>query len=252
MTYRDAESPRIRWADVLRAEVTKIITYPTTVLAVVVVFSLNTAFGVLIATDAVRIAAGDRIVRLGDLGGVLLTPAYAFVLIAVFAAGTEYQGGQLRVTLAAVPGRARLLAGKLSALLIVVVPAAVVCVLPGRLIAASGGQPPSSPGSLVAALSGWVMVYTALSIIAFGLGVLMKSVVAPVALLTLVPLLAWTGVFQLPEVVRMLPHDASLSLLGTPTSPATTLTPGVAGAVLVLWCLAAALAACIALARRDS
>lgn len=242
----------IRPRDVLTAEITKITTYPSTILAAAATMALNTTLGALIATDAIRIASGGRLVHLAQLGSILLAPVYVFALIAVFAAGTEYQGGQLRVTLAAVPDRSRLMTAKMLALLLVTLPTAIVCVLPGRLLAALGSSTPPSPQAVALDAARWIAAYLAFSIIAFGLTLLLRNVIAPVALLTLIPLLAWTGVFQLPELIRLLPHDAGLSLLGSPASTATELPPAVAGTALLGWCLLTTLSAGAVLAYRDS
>lgn len=252
MTLVRTPPPVARLRDVLAAEIDKIATYPSTILAGVGTLVINTTLGALIATDAVRISVGGRLVHLAQLGGVLLAPVYVFALIAVFAAGTEYQGGQLRVTLTAMPNRVRLLTGKLLALLLVTLPAAILCVLPGRLFAALGTSQALSLQALAVDAARWVGIYLAFSIIAYGLALLLRNVIAPVAFLTLVPAIAWTGVFQLPELIRLLPHDASLSLLDMPASPATELPPSVAGLALLGWCFALTTSASLALARRDS
>jgi ABC-2 type transport system permease protein len=252
MTSALQTAPSIRFRDVHRAEVTKIMTHPATWIAFGTAGILNTGLGILDSTEVIRIAAGDRIVRLSDLGSVLLAPVYAFVITAVFAAGSEYQNGQLRVTLAAAPARGRLLVAKLAALLTVIVPAALIATAPGRLISALTLDQVPDAGSIISDVLSWCVVYTVLSIVAFGLGILLRGVAAPLALMTLIPLLAWTGVFQLPEIIRLLPHDASLSLLGLPASAATELSPHLAGLTLLAWTVIATVAAATVFTRRDS
>ncbi|WP_017623015.1 hypothetical protein [Nocardiopsis chromatogenes] len=239
----------LRRRDLFAAEVTKIVTHPVTWLAIAATLVLNTGLDAAAATDAVRIGAGDGAVALSELGGVLMAPVYVFVLVAVFAAGSEYHNGQLRVTFTAVPDRLRLYAAKLAALLAVTVPAAVAVVTPGRLALLLGEA--STPDIAVELLR-WYAVYVVLPVIGFGLAIVTRNVVAPPTLLVLAPVLVATGVFQVPEVIRLLPHEASLSLVGTPAYSVTELHPGAAAAVLAGWGVLAAAAGGYCLFRRDA
>lgn len=242
--------PPIRQRDIVASEITKILTHPATWIAVVVTFTLNTVLGVLDATDLVRIGVGARTVRLSDLGALMFAPVYAFLIFPVYAAGSEYHGGQLRVTLTATPNRMTLTAGKLLAILAVTVPAAIVVIAPARLVMA--GAHGTGLGDIALDLTRWIACYTMMSLIAFGFAGLLRNTIAPLATLALIPLLVATGVFQWPEVIRLLPHEASLSLLGTPGYPITELPPGIAALVLATWALLLSAGHGGAVIRRDT
>ncbi|APU15108.1 MULTISPECIES: hypothetical protein [Actinoalloteichus] len=250
-----ASATAVRFTDVLSAEVTKIRTLPAPWIAVVVAFAANTLLGALAATDTMRFAGPDGQISIGQFGTLLLSPAYAFIAVAVFAAGSEYRSGQLGVSLAAVPNRTRLSAAKLSATAMICVLAAVPVTGPGYLLQ---HYPDLVAGDLRAAqlltgLGTVVGVYLLLSLIGYGLAVVVKSVVTPVAALFAIPILV-SPMLQgaLPDVVRLLPHEAALSILGNPTDPSSALDVGAASLTLSGWAAVFVLLSCWCLARRDS
>jgi ABC-2 type transport system permease protein len=212
-----ASARAIRLADVVGAEVTKIRTLPATWIAFAIAVVANTLLGIVAATDVIHIAGQAGPVDITHFGMVMLAPAYAFIAIAVFAAGSEYRGGQLRLSLAAVPDRNRFLVAKLIAIAGVTVPAAAVALLPGFVIqhadAVSTGDLGMGPAT-----------------VDFG------RLVAPIAVLFAMPILISTtlgGTF--PNVVRLLPHEATLGFLDIPTNLATGLGRGAGLLVLTTW-----------------
>ncbi|MGV9379522.1 ABC transporter [Nonomuraea sp. NPDC003707] len=231
----------IRLADLLRAELTKTRTLPATWVALGVASAANTVLGLLAATDSVRLAGPDGPVAIGQLGTLMVAPVYVFVAIAVFAAGSEYRAGQLRVSLAAVPGRHRLAAAKLAAVTAACLLAAGPAVLPGHLV-----QPVADPAALLT-------VYLLLSLIGYGFAVVARGVVAPLAVLFVTPVLispALRG--SMPDAVRLLPHEAALSLLGLPADPATALNRTGGLLTLIAWAGLSVGAGWAALVRRDA
>ncbi|MEU8234381.1 hypothetical protein AB0C12_32745 [Actinoplanes sp. NPDC048967] len=117
----------------LAAELAKIRTLPAVWIALTAALAANGGLGVLAASDAVRVAGPDGPVPVARLGAPLLAPVYVFVAIAVCAAGSEFRGGQVRVSLLAVPRRTRLFAAKSAVCALVSVLAAVLVVLPSRV-----------------------------------------------------------------------------------------------------------------------
>ena len=138
------------FARLLGAEAAKLATLPATWVALAVA----TAGHVLLAL------AGPV-----QAGGLLLAPAYAIAGVSVHAAGTEYRTGQIRLTLAAVPDRTRLLTAK-------AVVSLTVCLLAAL-----------PAGELVA-------TYLLIALIGFGLAVITRGVVIPLAGLCLTPVVA--------------------------------------------------------------
>ncbi|MFF4619085.1 ABC transporter [Nonomuraea jabiensis] len=231
----------IRLVDLLRAELTKTRTLPATWVALGVASAANTVLALLAASDAVRLAGRDGPVAIGELGTLMVAPVYVFAAIAVFAAGSEYRAGQLRVSLAAVPNRHRLAAAKLAAVAASCLLAAGPAVLPGHLV-----QPVADPASLLT-------VYLLLSLIGYGFAVVARGVVAPLAVLFVTPVLispALRG--SMPDAVRLLPHEAALSLLGLPADPATALNRTGGLLTLVAWTGLSVGAGWAALVRRDA
>lgn len=239
---------KIRFRDTVAAEITKILTHPATTVALALTISANTILAVLDATDTVRLGVGAHPTRLSDLPGVTFAPVYAFLVIPVWAAGSEYQDGQIRTTLTAVPHRATLATSKLAAMLAVTIPAAFLALLPGQLIADLGGR---AVVELPLDLARWVAVYALMSAIAFGFAGVARSVVAPISVLVLTPVLIATGVFQWPAGIRLLPDQAGLSLLGTPGYDVTEIPPMTAALVLLAWTLVLNVAYLTTLLRRD-
>lgn len=169
-----------------------------------------------------RLASGDGSVSVGRLGTVMLAPAYVFAAVAVLAAGSEHSGGQLRVSLLAVPARGRLVAAKLAITATASLVGAAVVILPGYLI---------QHGTDAAGLVSLVTAYLLLALVGFGLAVLARSVVAPLALLfAAAGLVAPTLRGALPAVVRHLPTTPRSVLSAWRTAPA----PWTAWAAL--WC----------------
>ncbi len=244
--------PAAAWRSACAAELTKIRTLPAVWVALGLTVVANTVLGVLAATDAVRVASADGEVAVGELGTLMLAPVYLFIAIAVFAAGSEYRGGQLRVSLAAVPNRTRWFGAKLATSATVTLVAAVPAVLPGLLVqrGAAGDLASGRTGTdLLALLTGYLL----LSMVGFGFAVLARTFVTPLAVLFILPILVSTtlgGLF--PKVIRLLPHEATLSMLGRAADPATALNRGAGLLVITGWALLFVGTAWALAVRRDS
>jgi ABC-2 type transport system permease protein len=155
--------------NLLTAELSKIVTLPATWIALVVA------------------AIGETWAR-----GVLL-PVYAVAAVAVQAAGSEYRGGQLRVTLAAAPRRGRLYAAKLAA-----------------SVGSAGAA-----GCVVFAFSAhWALMWLLgllLSGTGAGLATVTRGSLVPLAGLGVAALASMAGL--LPWARGLLPHDAMAGAL---------------------------------------
>lgn len=228
---------------VAAAELTKIRTLPATWLAAAAAMVANTVLGLLAAGDVVRVGSQDGSVAIGGLGTVMLAPAYIFATVAVLAAGSEHSAGQLRVSLLAVPARARLFATKLAVTAVASLVGAAVVILPGYLI---------QHGTAAAGLVALVTAYLLLALVGFSLAVLSRTVVTPLALLFVAAVLvAPTLRGALPEVVRYLPHDAALSLVGMADDPGALDRLG-GLSVLTAWSAVSVAVAAAVYIRRDS
>ncbi|MEV7804661.1 hypothetical protein AB0O28_17110 [Microbispora sp. NPDC088329] len=234
--------------DLVRAELTKICTLPATWIALALALSADTLVGLLAATDAVRVAGQDGQVAIARLGTVLSAPVYAFVAVPVFAAGGEYRTGQVRVSLLAVPDRNRFFLSKLLAILAVMAATALPVVLPGHLARHALGDAGETAGGLFAK----VAAYLLLGSVAYGFAVLARAVVTPLAVLVVLPILVSPLLRGFaPGVVRLLPHEATLSFLGVPEGPELALARPVGLSVVVAWAVTVVGAAWPATVRRD-
>jgi ABC-2 type transport system permease protein len=232
----------VQWRATFGAELTKIRTLPVVWLAVATATVANTVLGIVVATDAFRVGTAGGAEPVERLGTLMLAPVYAFVALPVFAAGSEYRSGQLRVTLAAVPRRGELFSAKLAAAALCTVVCSVVAVLPLYVVK-------HSPGDMLR----WLAVYVVLGLIGFGFAVVTRSAVIPLAVLFAVPVIASPALQrEWPGLVRLLPHEAGLSLLGKPTAADTALPATAAACVLGCWLVVFLTLAGIGLTRRDS
>ncbi|GAA4567005.1 hypothetical protein [Planotetraspora kaengkrachanensis] len=242
----------VRFGDILAAERIKIITLPAAWFAMAVASGAGTLLGIIAATDAVRIAGPGGPIPVARLGTLLLAPAYAFVSIAVFAAGSEYRGGQLRVSLAAAPDRNRLFAAKLTVSATLSLVASIPAVLPGYVLQHSAAVHAWERGAFVGFLA-LIAAYLLLSLIGHGFAVIAKSAITPLAVLFIAPFLISPALRSiLPQVVRFLPHEAALSLLKLPVDPATALGPRAGLLVLAAWAAASVAAAWTVFVRAES
>lgn len=241
MTAVGTVRPAIRMTDLVAAELTKIRSLPATWISLAVAVVANAALGFIAATDVIRLAGDSSPTSIAQIGTLMLAPVYAFLAIAVFAAGTEYRGGHLRLSLAAVPGRSRFLTAKLLAALAASLVAAVLVVLPSLVLRDALGE-----------LGRYLVAYLLLALIGYGLAFTVRSVVTLIAVLSAFPILISTTLGGLwPEAVRLLPHEAALSLLDMPADPATALSPGAGLLVLAAWAAGSVATAWILVTRRD-
>jgi ABC-2 type transport system permease protein len=240
----------IRFVDILSAERMKITTLPATWIALAIAFAANTLLGVIAGTDVVRVAGRDGAVPIAQLGTLMLAPVYVFIAVTVFAAGSEYRDGQLRVSLAAVPDRDRLFTAKLAASTTISLLASIPVVLPGYVLQHA---PAWENGHAAADLAALLVVYLLLSVIGYGFASVSKSVITPIAVLFVTPVLispALQG--TLPTVVKFLPHEAALSFLGLPPDPSTAIDRVAGLSVLTAWAIVFVAAARRFFVRRDS
>jgi ABC-2 type transport system permease protein len=245
----------IRFSDTLAAEWIKITTLPAPWIALTIAFSANTLLGIIATTDAVRIAGQGGPIPIARLGTPMLAPVYAFIAIAVFAAGSEYRGGQLRVSLAAVPDRNRLFAAKLTVSTALSLIASIPAVLPGYVLqhAAAVRAGELRAGDVVVGFLALPAAYLLLGLIGHGFAVIAKTVIAPLTVLLITPVLI-SPAFQstLPHMVKFLPHEAALSLLRMPAAPATALAPVTGLLILAAWAALSVATAWKVFVHRDS
>jgi ABC-2 type transport system permease protein len=252
----------------VRAEWTKSRTLPSTPWLVLGLVAVTVAVGALAAaTVHVRECAnpadcGEDFARL-SLSGLWLSQAVAAV-IGVLALGNEYGTRMITVTMAAVPGRLRVLAGKagvvLALVLIPAVPGVVAAVAVGRGIFVHNGftLPHAVTELSVRAAGGTVLYLGLIALLAVGVAALVRDTAgalsAVLILLYATPALAlivsnptWHERLQ-----KYSPLTAGMSIQATTNLDALPIAPWRGLGVLALWTAVALLAGTVSFLRRDA
>jgi ABC-2 type transport system permease protein len=198
---------------VVRAELIKLATLrivPVTVAVTVVV------------TPLLALAGGRRAVEFGQVG---------FLVLGVLTAATEYAGSQIRTSLAAVPDRLVLLAGKVLAYLAVATPVAVLA-----SVLSSGVPVPGATAYLVL-----------IGLLALGVAQVARSLVGSLATVVALVFVVSPLLEQVTRAAAYLPDRAGAVLYRPGTLP-----PATGGLVLVAWLVAGFAVTGFVFARKDA
>lgn len=245
-----------------RSEVTKLLSSRAIwILALVTILGTwlmawtNVASGADLAADDSRLFSSEPIpleyqgFEMAGFGYVLV------VALAALWAGSEYGSGkQIRTTLVATPKRLRVFLVK-TALLTVAVAAIGFFTMAGTILithANSGGgiDPLALTPEIWANIGGVTLAWTLTAVIAFAVGVLARSAILPLIVIT--PLVIGIGdlLSTLWDGAKYLPVAAGAALYSDPAS-GTHLAPLVGGLVQAVWAGTLLTAAAVAFNRRD-
>ncbi|GGV47827.1 ABC transporter permease [Streptomyces spectabilis] len=249
---------RVTPARVLRSEWHKLWTLRTTWITLLAASALVLAVGITMGStydgDDSEI---DTVVL--TLFGTQLSQICLAVLGILITAG-EYSTGMIRASLTAVPRRLPVLWSKAAVFTAVAFTLSfvtnVVTFLTAQIwLADTDKELTLTDSGVLGALAGNATGITLMSLIALGLGALLRSVPGGIG--------AFVGaVLVLPEIITTLPFDAvddvvrcfpaqAASSLGSITRVENTIAPGPALFTLALWALAVLTAASLLLKRRD-
>ncbi|GIN73395.1 ABC transporter [Bacillus sp. J14TS2] len=246
-----SEHSAIQLSNIVRSEFTKMISHPTIVLFIFITTIVNLGLAILDASGLLLYSASDTPPStVSEFGIVMFAPIYAFLILPVCAASSEYQGGQYRMTLTATPNRQLLINGKIVAVILAVVCGILVAIIPSRLIIHIFSDVGMS--DILIDIARWTAVYFFMSMIAFGIAGIARSTIVPLSILIMIPIFIGTGILQWPEGLRFLPDQAGMSLLGTPAYEVTELPPWIAFFTLLVWGLVCTTAYWLSFLRRDS
>ncbi|WP_328696173.1 ABC transporter permease [Streptomyces sp. NBC_00342] len=252
---------RITPARVLRSEWHKLRSLRSTWITLGSTAALVLAVGILMGTTYTS-GGGDSdvdtvvMVLYGTTLGTLCT-----VVLGILVTAGEYSTGMIRASLTAVPRRLPVLRAKAAVfaatVFTVMLATSLVTFVVAQFFLDDTDQAASltDPGVL-RAIAGNAAGTTLLSLIALGLGALLRS--TPGAIGAFIG-----GVMVLPEVLSMLPYDAvetavryfptqAAGVLGSATPLPDAASNGAALLALVLWASAALLSAAALLRRRDA
>ena len=260
-------SSKTRMLDVVRSEFTKLRTVRSTYWSFLMTFVLVVALSILIPSAIVsqwdqrpaREQVGFDPTAIG-LAGVFLGQL-AIGVLGVLVITNEYSTGSIRVSLAAVPQRLRMLWGKVAVFSAV----SVVVGLIGTYVAFFGSQAIfaskdaaaqlGDPG-VTRAVLGAALYLTLVGLLGLGIGGIVRRTPAAisilVALLLVVPILVnfLPSSWQAP-IARYLPGAAGQSIFAVQQT-AGTLSPTNGLIVLLIWVAVSLTTAALLLVRRDA
>jgi ABC-2 type transport system permease protein len=248
----------------LRAEWTKLRTVPGTIWLLAAAVALTAGLGA-VADAAARCPAGNCQLDPArtTLIGVDLSQAVVAIL-AVLAISGEYSSGMIRLTLAAMPRRTRVLAAKAVVLTVLVLAAGAVAVLgsvlAGLVILPGRGLAPLSfgDGAVLRAAGGSVLYLALIGLLSLGVATAVRDAAVGIGvvlgLLYLLPIIAVTAgsgdwhrhLEQIAPMTAGLAIQATTGLRGLPIGPWAGL------GVLACWAAAALLAGGVLLRWRDA
>lgn len=263
-------SPVLRWqgdfTNVLRAELHKLRTVRSTYWVLLIAFASNIGFAVLTAAVlAPRLGAGERarvdVVQLA-LAGLHLSQI-AFGVLGTLLITAEYGTGMIRTTLAAVPRRRTVLAAKALVFAGATLPLSTASTFAAYLVFQAAlpahtlsGTALTDPG-VARAVFGGGLYLTALGLLGFGLGALLRSSAGAIAtlfgLLFIPPLLlnllpgTWKS-----TVGPYIPMQSGDQVYVAAHREAAALGPWTGFGVFCLYAVAALIAGFVFTGRRDA
>jgi ABC-2 type transport system permease protein len=254
----------------LRAEWTKLRTSPGTAWLLLAVVAVTVAVSAAAAASARCPAAGCG----EDPGKISLTGVdlgqAAVAIVAVLAVGTEYSTGMIRTTLAAMPGRVRLLAAKAAVVTALILAAGALAaagsllagwlILPGHGFTRAHGFAPLTlaDGPVLRATAGSVLYLALIGLLSLGAATAVRDSAVAIGivlgLLYLVPIVAAvvTNATVQRHLLQAAPMTSGLDIQATTGLRALPLSPWQGLAVLAAWAAGALLAGGLLLRLRDA
>lgn len=245
-----------------RSETGKLVTLRATwTLAIITIIGtwamawMNASSSVGIASDDPRLFSAEPVpieyqgFEMAGFGYVLV------VALAALWAGSEYgSGGQIRTTLLATPQRLRVFLMKAVLLAAAVAVVAFLTMVGTIVITHTAGATGVNPWALTpeiwANIGGVTLAWTLTAMIAFAVGVLARTAILPLILIT--PLVIGIGDFLATIWVgaKFLPITAGAALYSDPYG-GIYLTPFMGGLIQAVWAIALLTIAAIVFVRRD-
>jgi ABC-2 type transport system permease protein len=254
----------------LRAEWTKLRTSPGTAWLLLAVVAVTVAVSAAAAASARCPAAGCG----EDPGKISLTGVdlgqAAVAIVAVLAVGTEYSTGMIRTTLAAMPGRVRLLAAKAAVVTALILAAGALAaagsllagwlILPGHGFTRAHGFAPLTlaNGPVLRATAGSVLYLALIGLLSLGAATAVRDSAVAIGivlgLLYLVPIVAAvvTNATVQRHLLQAAPMTSGLDIQATTGLRTLPLSPWQGLAVLAAWAAGALLAGGLLLRLRDA
>jgi ABC-2 type transport system permease protein len=254
----------------VRAEWTKLRTSPGTAWLLLAVVTVTVAVSAAAAASARCPAAGCG----EDPGKISLTGVgfgqAAVAIVAVLAVGTEYSTGMISTTLAATPGRVRLLAAKAAVVTVLILAAGALAaagsllagwlILPGHGFTRAHGFAPLTlaDGPVLRATAGSVLYLALIGLLSLGAVTAVRDSAVAIGivlgLLYLVPIVAAvvTNATVQRHLLQAAPMTSGLDIQATTGLRTLPLSPWQGLAVLAAWAAGGLLAGGLLLRLRDA
>ncbi|WP_052423341.1 ABC transporter permease [Nonomuraea candida] len=235
--------------NVVSAELVKLRTLPAALITIVTTVLGAALLAVVLAAGRERLGGSPSAVEAAL--GVVEYAQFGFVLLGILAAASEYGGGQIRTTLAAVPGRGLLMAGKAIACTVTMSLTALltigVCLLAARLtpgMSWSGGHAGGPAGA-------WAYL-TLIGLLGHAVAALLRDLIAALVTMLALVLVVPPVLAGLTTSAGYLPSLAGMRMYALGPAPQDGLTPVQGAAVLTGWLVLALAAALVSFLRRDA
>ncbi|MEV4297535.1 ABC transporter permease [Microbispora rosea] len=240
-------------AQALAAELSKLVSLPATWLTLLGTLVVNQALAIAYTTAGLRGSTGTA--SAPDIGLASIGYAQAgFVILGVLAACSEHIGGQIRITLAAMPRRALQFTAKHLALAIVALPAAAITAASGVVLAAGvlGDTAARVTSDRVGgALSGVTAHLVLTTLISAAVGALVRRTLAAVVVLLGYLFIAGPLLRDHVPAARYLPDSAGVALWFPPGDDTGAVTPVHGALLLTAWTVVLIVAVVLVYRRRD-
>lgn len=237
----------------VKAELSKLCSLPTTwfILGASVAVNLVLAY----AFSNARLQGLSSIENTLEIGlaSVIYSQA-GFMILGVLTVCSEYIGGQIRTTLTAMPRRGLQIMAALFALIVVLIPAALVVSASGVLLTQfllEDAGTPISWGNLVSAMSGVTVYLTLTALIGAAIGIVLRRFLPALAILLGYYFIAGPLIRDQADFAKYLPDTAGVVLWSVQSVHASALTPAQGGIVLGGWTLGAIIIAANVYRKRD-
>ncbi len=243
--------------DAIRSEWIKVSTVTVTWVLAIIAVAFPVVVTVLTTALADEIWDGEELA--GLVGGLVIVTSMLLGVVATIAVTNEFAHNTIRPTFAAMPDRLRPLLAKpivqVAITLVLTVVTVAACWILGAVL--SGDAPDLGTGTAMPALVGVVLLAVGLTLLGYGLGLLIRNSPAAICILLLWPLIAEgliAGLFSAAGAegaVKFLPYAAGFNMALTDTDP-DSFGRVVGGLYFFAWVIVIAVAGIISARRRDA
>ncbi len=253
MSTAVARPPSREIVQMLAAELSKLWSLPAIWLIVVGSLILNLLLSAAFASAGLQGSTGTRNVLDIGLASIRYIQA-GYIVLGIMASCSEYAGGQIRTTLAAMPRRGLQLAAAHLALTIIVIPAAIMTAASGVLVAAIVLDASASfdPGSAVGILAGVTGSLCLTTLFSAAIGALLRRTLPAAAVVLGYYFIAGPILREQTAYAKFFPDTAGVAMWFPQPGDSSVLTPVQGAILLIAWTIAAFAITLVVYRNRDT